>query len=361
MTSAEGAEAGALVQTEARVTTMQPRGPWKSAWLRIRRDRWTLAAIAVLAIVVLLSLFGGAVATRVLGHNGEEPFPYATSGGGPNARAVGPLTRVPDTPDTNIDDYGNVLPPPKGTKTTFFPLGADGPLGRDELIRLLDGGRTSLEIGFGGVIFALLLAIPIGAIAGYFGGLVDAAVSRFTETVMAFPMLLFLVFTTAKLSPSLRGISYGWIVPVGVFSDALLIGIFTSFYPTRLVRQQLMTLRNAEFVDAGHMVGASDWRILRRDLLPHLVPTLLVWGAIAVATNILLEVSLSFVGVGVQPSTPTWGSMLSTAWGTVYFGREGDPTPWLTIFPTAGILVTVVALNQLSEGLRRAVEPWSRR
>jgi peptide/nickel transport system permease protein len=130
----------------------------------------------------------------------------------------------------------------------------------------------------------------------------------------------------------------------------------------RLVRAQMLTLRNAEFVDAGHMVGASDWRILRSHLLPHLVPTLLVWGAIAVATNMLLEVSLSFIGVGIQPSTPTWGSMLAVAWGTIYFPRgSAVPTIWLTLFPTGGLLITILALNQLSEGLRRALEPWGRR
>jgi ABC-type dipeptide/oligopeptide/nickel transport system permease subunit len=254
-----------------------------------------------------------------------------------------------------------VVAPPKGTPTTLFILGGDGLLGRDELIRLLDGGRTSLEVGLGGVIVALLIAIPIGAVAGYFGGAVDAVVSRFTETIMAFPMLLFLVFTTAKVGPSLRGIHHGTLLPVGVFSDALLIGIFTSFYPTRLIRQQLLVLRHAEWVDAAHMVGGSDWRILRKDLLPHLVPTMLIWGAIAVATNILLEVSLSFIGVGVEASTPTWGSMLAQAWGTIYSPRAQEPTIWQTVFPTAAILLTVVSLNQISEGVRRALEPWARR
>ena len=180
---------------------------------------------------------------------------------------------------------------------------------------------------------------------------------------MAFPLLLFLVFATAKLSPSLRGVSYGWLLPSGVFSEALLIGIFTSFYPTRLVRAQLLTLRNAEFVEAAHMIGASDWRILKRHLLPHLVPTLLVWAPIAVATNILLEVGLSFIGVGVQPSTPTWGSLLATAWGTVYqpISSGRGQTPWQTIVPTVAILVTVLSLNQVSEGVRRAIEPWAAR
>ena len=127
------------------------------------------------------------------------------------------------------------------------------------------------------------------------------------------------------------------------------------------MRVQLLTLKEAEFVQAEHMIGASDSRILRRHLFPHLVPTLLVWSAIAVATNILLEVGISFVGVGVQASTATWGSLLTTTWGTIYAPRPYDGrvfTPWLTVFPTVAILLTVLSLNQISEGLRRAMEPW---
>lgn len=340
----------------------RPRGPWAATWRRIRRDPWTVASLVALGVVLALSLFGGAIVTRLVGHNGEEPFPYATTVSSHGlTQAVGPLAHVFDTPNTYIDDNGLLLAPPKGTHKTLFVLGSDGLLGRDELIRLLDGGRTSLEIGLGAVLVALLIAVPIGAVAGYFGGAVDWVVSRFTETIMAFPMLLFLVFTTAKLSPSLSAIKYGWVLPSGAFSDALLIGIFTSFYPTRLVRQQVISLRHEEWVDSSHMIGASDLRILRRDLLPHLVPTMLVWGAIAVATNILLEVSLSFIGVGVEASVPTWGSMLSQAWGTIYSPRTTDPTVWQTVFPTAAILITVIALNQVSEGIRRALEPWARR
>ena len=259
------------------------------------------------------------------------------------------------------DDYGR-LTRPAHAKTTLFVLGADGPLGRDELIRLLDGLRTSLEIGLGAVLFALMLALPLGTAAGYFGGLTDAAVSRFTETVMAFPLLLFLIFASARVGTSLQFVNYRWLVPTGVFAEALLIGLFTSFYPTRLIRAHLRSLRSAEFVEASHMIGASDRRIMWRHLFPHVVPTLLVWGAVAAGTNILLEVGLSFVGVGVPIGAPTLGSLLSTPWGTVgsphpYNGQYF--TPWQTIFPTLAILLTVVALNQLSEGVRRAIEPWS--
>jgi peptide/nickel transport system permease protein len=145
-----------------------------------------------------------------------------------------------------------------------------------------------------------------------------------------------------------------------VIGEAVLIGAFTAFYPTRLIRAQTMALRNEEFVEAAHMVGASDLRILRRHLLPHLAPTLIVWGAIAIGTNILAEVGLSFLGIGVQPSIPTLGTLLSTVWGTINQPHTYDSrayTPWQTICPMVAIVVAVVCLNRLSEGLRRALEP----
>jgi ABC-type dipeptide/oligopeptide/nickel transport system permease subunit len=214
------------------------------------------------------------------------------------------------------------------------------------------------------MLVALLIGVPLGALGGYFGGFADAVVSRFTEAVMAFPLMLFLVFASAQLDRSLDPIGFGWWLPPGVFAEALLIGVFTSFYPTRLVRAQLLQLRHAEFVESSEMVGASRWRILVRHLLPHLVPTVLVWAAIAIATNILLEVGLSFIGAGVQLSTASWGSLLSTTWGTLLAPTTYDSqsyTPWQTIFPTIAILLAVVSLNQLSEGLRRALDPWERR
>lgn len=333
-----------------------------TAWARIVHDRWTLASLCIVAVVVVGSFAGGPIASRILGHNGYDQFPYSAT---ITQKPVGPWTRVPALNDAvGNTASGELSPPPPGTKTTLFVLGADGPLGRDELIRVLDGGKTSLEIAIGGVLIALLIGIPVGSVAGFFGGIGDAIVSRITEWIMAFPLLLFLVFASARLAHVLDPIGYGWLFPRGVFAEAMLIGVFTSFYPTRLVRAQTMQLRNAEFVQSAEMVGSSQTRILLRELLPHLVPTILVWGAIAIATNILLEVGLSFIGAGVQVSTATWGSLLSTTWGTILAPgsyNSANFTPWQTICPTVAILLAVVSLNQLSEGLRRALDPWEHR
>jgi ABC-type dipeptide/oligopeptide/nickel transport system permease subunit len=334
-----------------------PSGPWRSGWRRLRRDRGGFLALVAAAAVVLVALFGSAVCSRLVGHDGNKPFLYATSA---DHRPVGPWTHVPTPRIPPFDAYGNLLTPPKGTSSTLFIFGADGPLGRDELIRLLDGLRTSLEIGIGAMLVALVIALPVGAVAGYFGGVADAIVSQLTETVMAFPLLLFLLFANRYLIGDIRSLGWSWVVPPGAIGEGVLIGIFTAFYPLRLIRVQLFALRNAEFVEAAHMVGASNWRILRRHLVPHLAPTLLVWAGIAVGTNILAEVGLSFLGVGVQPSTPTLGTLLSGVWGTIFnpqtYNRQAY-TPWQTIFPMVTIVVTVMSLNRLSEALRRALEP----
>jgi ABC-type dipeptide/oligopeptide/nickel transport system permease subunit len=334
-----------------------PIGPWRSGWRRLRRDRGGLLSLATVVVVLLLALFGGAAVTRLVGHDGSQPFLYAANS---SQKPVGPWTNVATPDNPPFDDYGNLLPPPKGSSHTLFILGADGPLGRDEAIRLLDGLRTSLEVGIGAMLVALIISLPIGAAAGYFGGAIDAFVSQVTETFMAFPLLLFLLFANRYLIGDIRSIGWGTVVPSGVAGEAVLIGVFTAFYPLRLIRAQLFTLRHSEFVEAAHMVGASNTRILRRHLVPHLAPTLLVWAGIAIGTNILAEVGLSFIGVGVQASTPSLGSLLSTVWGTIYQPRNYDShayTPWQTIFPMVTIVLTVVCLNRLSEALRRAMEP----
>ncbi len=338
-----------------------PVGPWRAGWRRLRRDRWSLVSLVAVALIVLLGLFGGAFVSRLVGHGGTQQFAYAANS---NLRPVGPLTRIPAPAQPPINAYGLLGKAPPGTPTTLLVFGADGPLGRDELIRLLDGVRTSVEIGVGAMLVALLIGLPIGAAAGYFGGSVDVVATQFTETVMAFPLILFLLFANRYLIADIRSVYWGSLVPQGVVGEVVLIGVFTFFYPMRLVRAQVAVLRNAEFVEAARMVGASTWRILRRHLLPHLAPTLLVWGAIAIGANILAEIGLSFLGIGVQPDTPTLGNLLAVQWGTVFNPKTYDSqsyTLWQTIFPMVTIVFVVFSLNRLSEGLRRAIEPRSLR
>jgi ABC-type dipeptide/oligopeptide/nickel transport system permease subunit len=340
----------------------RPAGPWRIGWRRLRRDRWGFLSFLVLLVIVVVALFGAAVLTRVVGHDGQTPFPYAASLTG--KRPVGPWTRVAVLTTPRVDQYGGPLPLPHGTKTTLLVLGADGPLGRDGAIRLFDGMRTSLEVGALAALVAVLIALPVGTVAGYFGGRVDDVVSTLTDSIMAFPLLLFLVYANRFMLGDFDALSWSWVLPRGVVGESVLIGAVTSFYPLRLVRAQLLVLRHAEFVEAARMVGASDRRIMRRHLLPHLSPTLLVWGAIAVGTNMLVEVGLSFVGLGVDPSVPTLGTLLSTVWGTIFNPNTYNShnyTPWQTIFPMVAMVGTVVCLNRFAEAVQSALAPRATR
>lgn len=338
-----------------------PKEAWRLTLDRFLADRAGLTALVVFALVVIMAFAGGPIVSALVGHNGFDQFPYAVDA---NLDPTGLWSHVPTTVQVRIDDYGQTLPPPLHAPHTLMVLGADGPLGRDELIRVLDGGKASLEIAMFAVLVSALIAVPLGCISGYYGGKPDMVISRLTEWVMAFPLIFFLVYATVHLAPTLRPIGWGRVVPPGVFAVGLLIGFFTCFYPLRLIRAQLLTLRHSEFVQSARMVGSSDTRIIRRHLMPHLVPTLLVWGAVAVATNMLLEVGLSVIGVGVQASTATWGNLLAQTTGTIYNAGAGSTdhhTSWHTVWPTVAILVTVLSLNQVSESLRRAIEPWSYR
>ena len=340
----------------------EPRDAWRLTLGRFLADDAGLFALGVFGLVLLASFAGGPIVSAIVGHNGFDQFPYAVTG---NLNPLGILSHVPTTAQVRINDYGQTLPPPRHAPTTLMILGADGPLGRDELIRVLDGGKASLEIAIFAVFVSAVIAVPLGCIAGFYGGAFDAVISRLTEWVMAFPLIFFLVYAAVHVAPTLRPIGWGRVVPPGVFAVGLLIGIFTSFYPLRLVRAQLLTLRNAEFVQSARMVGSSGPRIIRKDIFPHVLPTLLVWGAVAVAAAMLLEVGLSVIGVGVQSSTATWGTLLAQTTGTIYsVGPTSDTshhTTWHTVWPTVAILVSVLSLNQISESLRRAIEPWNSR
>ena len=211
------------------------------ALARLRRDRAAVTAL-VLATAILLACFVAApVLSRVLGHGPNDLFPYAVD---ENLRPVGPLSRVPDTHAALVDDFGEIAPPPPGTGETLLLLGGDGALGRDLFLRILYGGQVSIAVGVLAALIALLIGVTFGALAGMMGGVLDAAVSRLSEIAMAFPILFLLVLVGASSFGShLQDITFG-VLNEGVFAVALLIGLFTWFYPARLVRTQLRSLRS---------------------------------------------------------------------------------------------------------------------
>jgi peptide/nickel transport system permease protein len=330
------------------------RSPTAIALRRLRRDRAGIVAIALAAAIVIACFVGGPLLARVSGHGPNDPFPYAVDAA---LKPVGPWSRVPEINQApSTDEYGEVVPPPEDAEETLFVFGADGVLGRDLLLRVLYGGQVSIEVGLLAALIALMIGVVLGGLAGMVGGLVDAGVSRLTEFVMALPVLFLLVLVGASaLGDRLQEITFGFLNE-GVFAVALMIGLFTWFYPARLVRAQVLSLRSREFVDASIMSGASPSQIFWRHLFPHLVPSLVTWGTLAVATGIMLEIGVTFLNAGVRLPTSSWGRILSDTWGSPLSPTRYNPatvTIWPTIFPSVAIFLTVVALHEIGEALQR--------
>ena len=335
------------------------RGQWALAWQRLKRDRLALACGVFLVVLVFAVGPGAPLYERIVGHGPNDPFPYAVS---VQLRPAGPFTvtwntsRVADT-----DPYAfKHKDPPKGTGKTFLLLGADSSLGRDEFLRILYGGRVSLEVAAGAALVALLIGVVLGSLAGYLGGFVDSLISRVTDLVMAFPLLLFLVMVGSLFTYGLTRWTFGGLLNQGVFQLIVIIGAFTWFYPARIARTQIQSLRHREFVEAAQMVGARDSRILRTHLLPHLVPPLLAYGTLLVATNIMIEVGVTFLGAGIKLPTASGRSLLPQTWGSILNPNPYNPAttqPWLTLCPSIAIFLTVFALNLFGEGLREATDP----
>jgi peptide/nickel transport system permease protein len=335
----------------------QTRSGSRLLWARFKRDRLAVASGLFLALLLAAIIFGPPILQHVLGHGPNDPFPYAVD---TYLKPVGPFSRVPDLNTSISNDPDDLGTAPPGTPTTILILGGDGQLGRDMLERLLIGGRVSLEVAFGASVLAVLIGLVLGGLAGYFGGVVDAVISRLTDFIMALPLLLLLILLGNTVANDITFVTFHGVLQPGVLSLILLIGLFAWFYPARIVRGEVAAIKEREFVESARMIGAGEWRILRTHIFPHVVPVLLAYSSFLVATNILIEAGLTFLNVGVRLPTASWGSLLTNAWGTYRNPQPYDPqrmTIWITLFPTLAILVTACAWTLFGEGLRRALAP----
>ena len=238
-------------------------------------------------------------------------------------------------PFDGLSMEGAPLPP--GPK---YWLGTDT-LGRDLLSRLLYGARTSLVIGLVANGIAVLIGMIVGVVAGYLGGFVGNAVMRFTDLMMAFPALLLAIVLAALLRPSL------WIV-------AMVIALVNWVQVARIVYTETRALVERDFILAERSLGAGHARILVLHIAPHLLPTAIVWGTLGIATTVLLEATLSFLGVGVQPPQPSWGNIIYESQS--YF----QAAPWLVFIPGAVILATALSFNLVGDALRDLLDPTQR-
>lgn len=227
------------------------------------------------------------------------------------------------------------------------PMGTD-PLGRDVLTRVLYGGRISLSVGLMVMVITLVLGVPVGALAGYFGGWLDDLLMRITDAALSLPAMLILILLGAMLReidlPLFRGNN--------VLVIALVIGCLSWMTVARLVRASYLTIREMEFVTAARCIGAPNLRIITRHILPNAVGPIIVEATLEVGYAIMEESGLSFLGFGIQPPTPSWGNLLSDA--QEHLVRH----PWLAIFPGLMIFLSIIAVNYVGDGMRDAFDPF---
>ena len=322
--------------TELGEIEVKARGYWEQVWRRFKKDRIAIAGGITIIFLILVAFIGAPIAKALLGHGPDDLFYTALDA---NGQPIGPWAHVAD--------------PANPGKTVFLILGADSTLGRDEFLRLLYGARVSFEVALLATFGSISIGVLLGSIAGYYRGWVDTIVSRVTEITMAFPVLLFIIALASTIGDSLNNITFGGIVGRGVFNLFLVLTIFGWFYPARIMRSVVLSLREKEFVEAARMVGSSDWRIIRSHILPHLVAPMIVYATISVASFIIAEAGLSYLGVGIKLPTASWGNLLQQA--SDYYTTQ----PWLMVWPGLAVLITTLSFNLLGDGMRDAFDPRS--
>jgi peptide/nickel transport system permease protein len=320
---------------------MAGRSPWYLAYRRLLRNRVALAFgglfVAIVVFVLAAPLWADDVAHTT-----------------PNATHTLEKVEVGDETKEVVDREGKPVGPLWfGAGGKFF-LGADGRLGRDEMVRLMYGGRISLLIGFLATLIATLLATTLGLLAGYYRGWADAVISRTMDVIWAFPVTLLAI--ALGLSLAIGGLQIGPLHLSGssIWIPILIIAFVYTPYMARPIRGEVLSLREKEFVEAAVAQGAGPLRVMFGELLPNLASTLIVFFTLGVANNMLLESTLSFLGVGVQPPNTSWGTMIGSGFELI------STAPLLTVIPGTMILLTVLSVNVFGDGLRDALDPKSK-
>ncbi len=298
------------------------RSPLELFWRRLRRDKVALFALGFIVVTILVAIFAPLIVDLV-------------------------GARDPNNQNDDLtDDFGQPLGPELGDSDRL--LGVD-PLGRDVFSRVLYGSRISLEVAFIATALIVIIGVTVGLIAGYYRGWVDTALSRTMDLALAFPVLI-LAIGIGVACADIEGCLGGLIQP-GLTTVIFVIVLASWPYMARIVRGQVLSLREREFVEAAQSLGASDRRIIFREILPNLIAPIIVYATILIPQTILFEAALSFLGVGVEAGTPSWGAMISDA--TTIFADAW----WFMTFPGLALLFTVLAFNIVGDGLQDALNP----
>lgn len=316
---------------------VEGRSPWYLGWRRLRRNRVALAFGALFVLIVAFTLAAPLWATHVA-HTG------------PNTNHLTDQIEIDGQPTDVVATSGIPIGPGPHGK---FLLGADGN-GRDVMVRLMYGGRTSLYVAVMAAIVTTLLAVIVGLLAGYYRGWVDSILSRVMDVVWAFPVLLLGIALGTALQ--LGGIALGPLVLAGnsLWITIGIIGLVYVPYMARPIRGEVMSLREKEFVEAAVAQGKGPVRIMLTELLPNIFSTVVVFFTLNIANNMLLESALSFLGAGVRPPNASWGTLIAEGYELIF------SAPHLTIVPGLAIVLTVLSLNVFGDGLRDALDPQAK-
>jgi peptide/nickel transport system permease protein len=350
----EGFVEQALVESEVVPGAILPkedigRSPWQIFWRQFRRDRWALTGIVVIAVMIMLAVIAP-LSARWTGHDPNFVNREALDSFGlPGAPSWWPCP-TNTAPDEVVIEDGRVVGGATGCfSLPGYLLGADK-TGRDLLVRILYGARTSLIIAFVATGISLVIGTILGVISGFFRGKTDTFISRLTDVVLSLPILLLALGLASACGASAEGCLGGLIKP-GLLMVSLIIGLFSWPYISRIIRGQVLSLREKEFVEASRSLGSTNWRIMAREILPNVAAPLIVYTTLIIPANILFEAGLSFLGVGVPDTTPSWGAMLSESASAFRYAV------WLMIFPGIALFLTTLAFNLVGDGLRDALDP----